>query len=189
MNNFRETMALSPIVNCVSDDDETNSKIGSIVGSFALAAAAGSLVSGMAADKWGRRVACIIGAAFYTAGAAMEATSQNVGSMVLGRVSAGVGVGFLSCVVPMYISEMAPARVRGTLVSLQQLMLTLGILVAFVVNAATESNEKGESRERQTTTQKRARWVMSIFRGDVVGLSARTGTIDAPAWGCVGTCR
>lgn len=58
-------------------------------------------------------------------------------------VGAGAGVGFLSCIVPMYISEMSPARVRGTLVSLQQLMLTLGILIAFIVNSFTETSETG----------------------------------------------
>lgn len=86
MDNFRETMDLSPMLPCVADSDETNSKIGSIVGSFALAAAVGSTVSGMVADKFGRRIACMVGAAIYSAGAFLEATSQNVVTMVIGRV-------------------------------------------------------------------------------------------------------
>lgn len=69
--------------------------------------------------------------------------SRGLGVMVFGRLVAGVGVGGLSCAVPLYTAEMAPAKVRGALGSLQQLMVTIGILMAAIVNSVTSKHDHG----------------------------------------------
>jgi MFS family permease len=79
----------------------------------------------------------------FQVGALIEASSNGFGTMVFGRIVAGLGVGCLSCVVPMYTAEMSPPSVRGMLNSLYQLMLTIGILTAFVVNTSTRGGRSG----------------------------------------------
>ncbi|MDP8952860.1 MAG: MFS transporter, partial [Actinomycetota bacterium] len=65
--------------------------------------------------------------------------APNVGVLVLFRVILGLAVGAAALTVPLYLSEIAPARIRGAITSLNQLMITIGILVAYVVNALLAS--------------------------------------------------
>lgn len=71
--------------------------------------------------------------ALFTLGSALQSGAQNEGFIFGGRFIAGLAVGMLSHVVPMYQSEIAPPEIRGALVSLQQFSITVGILVSFWV--------------------------------------------------------
>lgn len=109
---------------------------GLVVSSLLMGAMVGSLGGSSLADRLGRRRAFLLDTLPLLAGAVLSATAQDLRAMVAGRVLAGVGIGLSSALVPLYISEVAPTHLRGTLGSVNQLLICLGILAALVVNVA-----------------------------------------------------
>jgi MFS transporter, SP family, galactose:H+ symporter len=99
----------------------------------------GGVIGGRLADRFSRRYTLLAMAALYAAGAILTAVSVNLTTFVVFRVLTGVAVGASSLVVPMYIAEMSPAVIRGGLVILQQLAISGGILVSYVVDYAVDS--------------------------------------------------
>ena len=94
----------------------------------------GALGSGGLSDRWGRKK-LLVGAAFLFALSSVgTALAVSFGSFVGWRIAGGVAIGIASNLSPMYIAEIAPARLRGRLVSLNQLTIVIGILLAQVVN-------------------------------------------------------
>ncbi|KAA8908199.1 general substrate transporter [Sphaerosporella brunnea] len=93
----------------------------------------GGLVAGVCADRWGRRAVIWIADALFIIGALWQAWATTVTVMVAGRIIVGVGVGVGSLIVPLYISELAPASHRGRLVVISVLCITVGQLVAYLV--------------------------------------------------------
>lgn len=100
-----------------------------------LGAAAGAVGGGRVADAIGRRKALVIAAAVFIIGTAGSALTPDYPILILSRIVLGLAVGVASIIVPMYISEMAPASQRGRLVSLNSVMIVTGQLVAYIVNA------------------------------------------------------
>lgn len=98
-----------------------------------LGAIAGALISGWLADKISRRRTKIISGCVYITGAVGCALAQSYWQILAGRFWLGLAVGTASFVAPMYIAELVPPRIRGGVVSFNQLMITLGILVAYIV--------------------------------------------------------
>jgi MFS transporter, SP family, galactose:H+ symporter len=96
----------------------------------------GSAVTGALADAIGRRLTLLCAGLVFLAGALLSAFAPNEGALLAGRLVVGIGIGFSSVVAPLYISEVAPASVRGALVSLYQFAITVGILGAYVVDYA-----------------------------------------------------
>jgi len=96
----------------------------------------GAAVSGSLSDRYGRRKSLIVAAFFFTASAIGTAVVSNFGWFNFYRWLGGVGIGLASTLSPMYIAEVAPAPMRGRLVSLNQLTIVIGILAAQVVNWA-----------------------------------------------------
>jgi len=86
----------------------------------------GAIIAGDVADFIGRRSTIIIGCIIFTVGGILETASTTLGVMVAGRLIAGAGVGFISAIVILYMSEIAPKKVRGALVSGYQLCITIG---------------------------------------------------------------
>ncbi|KAI9776465.1 MAG: hypothetical protein M1839_009576 [Geoglossum umbratile] len=86
--------------------------------------------AGWAADRFGRKKVLLLADVLFVAGAVWQAFAQTVPSMIAGRSVVGVAVGAASLIVPLYISELAPAAYRGRLVVIQILMITLGQVVA-----------------------------------------------------------
>src|SRR5919205_2077752 len=113
---------------------------GLVVASLLLGAAAGAASAGPLSDRLGRRNLIIIAAILFTVGAIGAALAPNVGVLVLFRVVLGLGVGAAALTVPLYLSEIAPTDIRGAISSLNQLMITVGILAAYLVNAALASS-------------------------------------------------
>ncbi|KAK4442979.1 putative high-affinity glucose transporter [Podospora aff. communis PSN243] len=98
----------------------------------------GSLIAGDLADFVGRRTTIIYGCLVFCVGCIMQVISTNqLVLFIMGRLVAGLGVGFISAVIILYMSEIAPRKVRGALVSGYQFCITLGILLANCVTYST----------------------------------------------------
>ncbi|HEX7106575.1 MAG TPA: sugar porter family MFS transporter [Acidothermaceae bacterium] len=106
----------------------------SMVSAILIGAAVGALISGWAADAFSRRRTKIVSGCVYVVGALLCAFSQNTLQMVGSRFILGLAVGTASFVSPMYISENAPPRTRGGLTTFNQLMITIGIVAAYIVD-------------------------------------------------------
>lgn len=107
---------------------------GLIVSIVLVGAAVAAIGGGSFSDRIGRRKSLILTSVVFIAGALMSAAAPTMAVLVVGRLVIGVGIGLASSVVPLYISEIAPANARGWLVSLYQLAVTIGILVAYVAD-------------------------------------------------------
>jgi sugar porter (SP) family MFS transporter len=99
-----------------------------------LGAVVGAAISGWAADRFSRRRVKITSGCVYVIGALGCAFSQTYPQILASRFWLGLAVGTASFVSPMYIAEIVPPRIRGGVVSFNQLMVTLGILVAYIVD-------------------------------------------------------
>lgn len=106
------------------------------VGCALIGSIAGASFAGMTSDAIGRKKTMLIAAVFFCICAIGCAESTSFAHLVTFRIIGGVGVGFVSIVSPIYISEISVAEKRGTLVSLYQLAVTIGFLVAYLVNYA-----------------------------------------------------
>jgi len=99
----------------------------------------GALVAGDIADFIGRRPTIIMGCVVFAVGCILEIAPEDVlACFIIGRLVAGAGVGFISAIIILYMSEIAPKKVRGALVSGYQFCITLGILLANCVVFATQ---------------------------------------------------
>jgi MFS transporter, SP family, galactose:H+ symporter len=107
-----------------------------LVSAALVGAVAGSTLSGRFTDVLGRKRAILITAAVFTVGSILCAAAGNLPLLIVGRLAVGVAIGVASYTAPLYISEMAPPNLRGALVTLNQLAITSGILLAYVVDAA-----------------------------------------------------
>jgi sugar porter (SP) family MFS transporter len=97
-----------------------------------VGAAIGALFAGRIADRIGRRSTVLITAVVFVVGVALAAFCPDFYSLLAARVILGLAVGSASMVVPLYIGETAPPKIRGGLVSLNQLAITIGILVSYL---------------------------------------------------------
>ena len=101
-----------------------------------LGALAGAAVRGTASDRHGRKRVVLFCDALYLIGAMIMSFSLDVFSLCVGRLVAGLAVGASSVNIPMYLSELAPRRVRGSMTSVNTVMIDVGQLVAYAVGAA-----------------------------------------------------
>jgi sugar porter (SP) family MFS transporter len=106
------------------------------VSSVLIGAAVLAITGGRLSDLFGRRKMLLITSVVFIAGALVCAFAGSIQILVLGRVMVGMGIGLASSVVPLYISEISPAKARGLQVSLFQLAITVGILVAYLADYA-----------------------------------------------------
>ena len=106
---------------------------GVVVGVALVGAAFGAAFAGSLADRFGRRLVLLVTGIVFVVGAAIAALAPTTATLLAGRVIVGVGIGFASMLTPLYLAEVAPAENRGALVSLNQLAITCGILVSYLV--------------------------------------------------------
>lgn len=107
---------------------------GFVVSSVPLGALLGAIVSGICAKELGRRKSIMLTAILFLIGTLAAAFAPSLMSVILGRLLMGLAIGISAMVVPMYLSEVSPARVRGTIIFLFQLAITIGLMGAFAVN-------------------------------------------------------
>ena len=104
------------------------------VGCALIGSIIGVLVAGMLSDFLGRKKTMLISALLFSISAIGCAVCADFSQLVAFRMIGGLGIGIVSIVSPIYISEVSPAHVRGTMVSLYQLFITIGFLLAYLMN-------------------------------------------------------
>lgn len=112
-----------------------------VVGSLLLGAAIGALAGGPISDSLGRRKTILGAAVVFGVGSVASALATGTASLVGARFVLGMAIGAAGMIVPVYIAEISPSRVRGRLVSLNQLMITVGIMLSYGVNYALADAE------------------------------------------------
>ncbi|KAJ6494861.1 general substrate transporter [Mycena vitilis] len=136
----------------MGDAVSNSGKKGWLVSILELGAWLGVLMTGYFADKLSRKYTIILAVVIFCVGVIVQTTAKGPPSIYGGRFVTGLGVGSLSMAVPLYNSEISPPEVRGSLVALQQLAITFGIMVSFWIDYGT--NYIGGT----STTQKEAAW-------------------------------
>lgn len=122
---------------------------GTIVGLLAIGALIGCLASGWIADKAGRKYTIAGSAFFYCIGVVIEVTSTTHWvQFAMGRFTTGLGIGALSTTVPMYQTESVPRNIRSMVVASYQLMITIGIWLAYMINFGTSSQYTNSAQWR-----------------------------------------
>ncbi|KAK3395034.1 sugar transporter, partial [Podospora didyma] len=143
---------------------------GWMVSTLALSAAVGSLANGPLADHLSRRWSLLLGAIVSTVGAVVQTAAVNMAMIFAGRAIAGLSIGMLSMVIPLYLSELAPAHLRGSLVTMQQVGATAGIMASFWIDYAA-MNIRG-SGDGQSSLAWRVPLALRCGASLVLGLGA-----------------
>ena len=112
---------------------------GFLVSSVLIGAVIGAGTNGILADMFGRKKIIIATAIIFIIGSILCALAPNIYVLILSRILVGLAVGIVNFIVPLYLSEVAPKQMRGTLVSLYQWAITAGILFSYVINGAFAS--------------------------------------------------
>ncbi|KAJ9631724.1 hypothetical protein H2203_000124 [Taxawa tesnikishii (nom. ined.)] len=106
---------------------------GGITASMSAGSFIGALAAGFLSDRLGRRRALMIASVVWIIGAAVQCSAQNVGHLIAGRIISGLAVGVTSSQVCVYLAELAPARIRGRVVGIQQWAIEWGILIMYLI--------------------------------------------------------
>ncbi|MBS0350374.1 MAG: sugar porter family MFS transporter [Proteobacteria bacterium] len=108
---------------------------GLVVSAVLFGALLGAMISGRITDRFGRKRLLIADAIIFIFGTLGSCLAPSISSIVVSRIFVGIAIGIASYIAPLYISEIAPAKYRGALVSLNQLAITIGILISYIVDA------------------------------------------------------
>jgi MFS transporter, SP family, galactose:H+ symporter len=156
---IRQVMSLSPTLQ-------------GVVVAIALAGAAvGAATAGQLSDRAGRRRVILGAGLMFIAGAVVSAVAQNIIILLIGRFLVGLAIGVASMLTPLYLAEISPARERGAIVSLNQLCITGGILVSYLVGFALADAVGGW------------RWMLAL--GALPGIILSAGMLflpESPRW-------
>jgi sugar porter (SP) family MFS transporter len=111
---------------------QTEAAAGGLLAGCAL----GAGLAGVFSDRFGRKVMLVLSAVVFALSSIATALTNGLGTFIAARIVAGVAIGIASMLAPLYIAEVSPARIRGRLVSLNQLAIVLGILISYLVGWA-----------------------------------------------------
>ncbi|OCF39359.1 MFS transporter, SP family, solute carrier family 2 (myo-inositol transporter), member 13 [Kwoniella heveanensis CBS 569] len=114
-----------------------------ITSSTTFGALIGGLLAGGLSDYTGRKMVIVIANIVFILGSLIQGTCNSVNPMIWGRFVVGLGVGLASCIVPLYIGELAPTRVRGKLVTINAVVVTFGQVVAYGIGSAFQNVDGG----------------------------------------------
>ncbi|KFY24036.1 hypothetical protein V493_05483 [Pseudogymnoascus sp. VKM F-4281 (FW-2241)] len=126
----------------------TDAQTGAVVSLFTAGAFFGAWFAAPAADMVGRRWTIVIGSLVFILGGALQTAAQNLSFLWSGRFLAGVGVGFLTTIIPLYQAEISHPSIRGRITALQQFMLGVGALSASWISWGTFVGIKNEGQWR-----------------------------------------
>jgi len=121
----------------------TNFQAGMVVGAVPIGAVGGAWFASRGSDRYGRRSLILASAAIFIVGAIASGIAEQSSLLIISRVVIGFGIGVASAVAPVYISEVAPSNMRGSLVTFFQLAVTVGILLAYLVGLAFSNVDEG----------------------------------------------
>jgi SP family arabinose:H+ symporter-like MFS transporter len=110
-------------------------ELGWVVGGALIGCVAGAAIAGKLTDAFGRRAVLLASAALFLISGIWCYFAPSANELNLARIVGGIGVGFSSLLVPVYIAELAPASHRGALVSLNQVAILLGMVLSYIANA------------------------------------------------------
>jgi sugar porter (SP) family MFS transporter len=150
---------------------------GYLVSGASLGAAAGAILAGPIADRFGRKTLLITDAGIYAVGAILSAVTPDAAVLLVARTLIGVAVGADSAIATAYIAEYAPKDRRGSLSMLQQWMITVGILVAYLIAMLIFGVWPGAAASTG--------WRLILGLGAVpalIGLVLRTQMPESPRW-------
>jgi sugar porter (SP) family MFS transporter len=144
----------------------------SIVAGIVLAGAViGAMIAGPLSDRFGRRVVILGTAIAFVVGAVISAFAGGVEMLLIGRFIIGIAIGVASMLTPLYLAEIAPTASRGAITSLNQLCITIGILISYLVGYAFAEVDHG--------------WRWSLGLGAVPGIVLALGMLvlpESPRW-------
>lgn len=144
---------------------------GWVVSSAIVGAVIGAAGNGILSDIYGRKKIIIATALIFIAGSVFSAVAPNVGCLIAARMLVGIAVGMVNFIVPIYLSEISPQKIRGMLVSLYQLAITAGILFSYLINGIYADSEYS--------------WRLMMFSGIYPAVILLLGIIvlqDTPRW-------
>jgi len=156
---IRQVVSLSPTLQ------------GMVVAIALAGAAIGAAMAGNLSDRIGRRRMILGAGLLFIAGAVISAVAEGVIILLIGRFLVGLAIGVASMLTPLYLAEVSPARNRGAIVSLNQLCITAGILVSYLVGFAFAGVSGGW------------RWMLAL--GAVPGIILSVGMLvlpESPRW-------
>jgi len=142
-----------------------------VAGIVLVGAVIGAMVAGSLSDRFGRRRVILVTALLFVIGALVSSLAAAVATLLVGRLLIGIAIGVASMLTPLYLAEIAPAASRGAVTSLNQLCITLGILVSYLVGYAFASTPHGW------------RWMLGL--GAVPGTILAAGMLvlpESPRW-------
>lgn len=151
--------------------------LGYLVAGASLGAAAGALLAGPATDRLGRKYLLVADALIYAIGALLSAVTPNAAVLLAARTLIGLAIGADSAIATAYIAEYAPRNRRGSLSMLQQWMITVGILVAYLVALVILKLAPGSAGGTD--------WRLILGLGALpalIGLFFRTRMPESPRW-------
>jgi SP family arabinose:H+ symporter-like MFS transporter len=150
---------------------------GYLVAGASIGAAVGALAAGPLTDRFGRKSLLIVDAAIYAIGAILSAAAVNTAILMIARTLIGLAVGADSAIATAYIAEFAPRNRRGSLMIMQQWMITVGILVSYIVAIIVFKAAPGSATG--------AGWRIILGLGALpalVALALRTRMPESPRW-------
>ena len=109
----------------------------------------GAILSGIFSDKFGRKRLLIFSGVMFTVSAVATAMANTLDIFVWARILGGIGIGLASNLSPMYIAEVSPAEMRGKFVSINQLTIVIGVVIAQVVNWLIAKNMPSDFTAQQ----------------------------------------
>jgi sugar porter (SP) family MFS transporter len=151
--------------------------MGYLVSGASLGAAAGAILAGPLADRFGRKTLLIVDAGIYAVGAILSAVTPDAGVLLFARTLIGLAIGADSAIATAYIAEYAPRNRRGSLTMLQQWMITVGILISYIVALIIFAAFPGSAAS--------VGWRLVLGLGAVpaiIGLVMRTAMPESPRW-------
>ena len=151
----------------------TESQIENVTAFGLIGAVIGALFGGRITDILGRKKVILASAIIFATGAYWTGAAPNVTQLLISRLYLGLAIGVSSFAVPLYIAEIAPTKIRGILVSLFQLLITVGILASFISDYAIADNDNVES------------WRMMFYVGIIPAIVLLIGVIflpETPRW-------
>ena len=105
-----------------------------VVSGVLIGAIIGAFIGGFLADRYGRRKMIILAGIIFAGGAIGTSVAPEIITLIIGRIIVGIAIGMASFIAPLYISELSLPRIRGSLVSFNQLFITIGIVISYLID-------------------------------------------------------
>ncbi|KAI9737387.1 MAG: High-affinity glucose transporter rgt2 [Cirrosporium novae-zelandiae] len=121
--------------------DITSQQSSEIVSLLSAGTFLGCLIAAPIADRAGRRISLLVSCVIFAVGVVLQTVASAIPMFVASRFFCGLGLGIVTTVVPMYLSEAAPRKIRGSMISSYQLIQTVGLLLSAIVVNATKNRD------------------------------------------------